>query len=45
MFVVTVDESGKKISRVVEFLDSFRVKEALTLLARAQENLAKKGAA
>lgn len=45
MFVFEFDESGEKIKRVIEMLDSVRVKDVQILLARAQENLAKKGQA
>lgn len=45
MFVFEFDESGEKIKRVIEMLDSVRVRDVQILLARAHENLAKKGQA
>lgn len=41
MFVFTFDESGEKINRVVEMLDSMAVTKVQVLLKRAGENLAK----
>ncbi|KUJ10195.1 uncharacterized protein LY89DRAFT_689999 [Mollisia scopiformis] len=42
MFTMCMDESGEKLVRVVEFLDSKRTEELRALIARASKNLEKK---
>jgi hypothetical protein len=44
VLILTMDESGERIERYVEFLDSnATVQKLLGLMGRAQENLAKRG--
>lgn len=38
LFILTMDETGRRIRRVVEFLDSKLTERALALVARAREN-------
>ena len=45
MLVITLDESEEKIERVIDFLDSIAVEKMKALMARAKENLEKKGVA
>ena len=42
MFVIEVDETGEKVKRVVEMLDSKQVAGVQKLLALAKENLEKR---
>lgn len=42
MFILSMNESGEKLERVVEFLDSKRTEELRVLAARAAKNLAAK---
>lgn len=44
VFMLTMDESGEKIVRCVEFLDSLATKRLLELAARARGNLEKRKA-
>jgi hypothetical protein len=42
VFFFSMDESGEKIERIVEFLDSKAAVQGRALVARARENLEKK---
>ncbi|KAL4734525.1 hypothetical protein BDV11DRAFT_54250 [Aspergillus similis] len=44
VFMFTMDESGEKVVRCVEFLDSLATKRLLELVARARANLEKRKA-
>jgi len=41
IFILSLDESGEKIERMVEFVDTKATEQLRLLLARAQENVKK----